>query len=112
MLLSDFASAAVLISFGVVIGKTSPLQLIVMALIEIVLFVVNEVIGRKYIGVCKNLSLPGINFVINNIMYSQAVDAGDTIFVHLFGAYFGLAISRVLYSDKTMDNANQVNFYF
>jgi len=86
MLLSDFASAAVLISFGVVIGKTSPLQLIVMALIEIVLFVVNEVIGRKYIG---------------------AVDAGDTIFVHLFGAYFGLAISRVLYSDKTMDNANQ-----
>ena len=57
MLLSDFASAAVLISFGVVIGKTSPLQLIVMALIEIVLFVVNEVIGRKYIGVCKNISL-------------------------------------------------------
>ena len=51
MLYSDFASAAVLISFGVVIGKTSPLQLIVMALIEIVLFTINEVIGRKYLGV-------------------------------------------------------------
>ena len=55
MLLSDFASAAVLISFGVVIGKTSPLQLIIMAIIEIVLFVVNEVIGRKYIGVCMEI---------------------------------------------------------
>ena len=51
MLYSDFAAAAVLISFGVVIGKTSPLQLIVMSLIEIVLFTVNETIGRKYLRV-------------------------------------------------------------
>ena len=51
MLYSDFAAATVLISFGVVIGKTSPLQLIVMSLIEIVLFEVNEIIGRKYLGV-------------------------------------------------------------
>merc|ERR1712223_2216825 len=69
MLYSDFAAATVLISFGVIIGTTSPLQLIVMALIEIVLFFVNEVIGRKYL---------------------HAIDAGDTIFVHTFGAYFGL----------------------
>ena len=34
--------------------------------------------------------------------FPQAVDAGDTIFVHTFGAYFGLAISRVLY-DKRVD---------
>jgi hypothetical protein len=40
---------------------------------EIVLFNVNEVIGRTYLG---------------------TVDAGDTIFVHMFGAYFGLAASR------------------
>ena len=51
MLVSDFAAAAVLISFGVVIGKTSPLQLIVMTLIEIVFYVVNEVIGRNLLGV-------------------------------------------------------------
>ena len=51
MLVSDFAAAAVLISFGVVIGKTSPLQLIVMTLIEIVFYVVNEVIGRNVLGV-------------------------------------------------------------
>ena len=47
MLYSDFAAASVLISFGVVIGTTSPLQLIAMSLIEIVIFAMNEVIGRK-----------------------------------------------------------------
>ena len=57
MLFSDFASAAVLISFGVVLGKASPLQLIVMALIEIVLFFVNEVLGRKYLGVSNWIQL-------------------------------------------------------
>ena len=51
MLFSDFASAAVLITFGVVLGKTTPLQLIILALIEIVLFTVNEIIGRKYLRV-------------------------------------------------------------
>merc|ERR1719430_117710 len=76
MLSADFATAAVLISFGVLLGTTTPVQLIIMSLIEIVLFNVNEVIGRAYLG---------------------AVDAGDTIFVHMFGAYFGLALSRVLY---------------
>ena len=80
---ADFAVAAVLISFGAVIGVTSPIQLLVMALIEIVLFNINEIIGRNYIG---------------------ALDAGDTIFVHLFGAYFGLALSRVIYDDNSVSS--------
>eukprot|EP00094_Tigriopus_californicus_P000211 TCALIF_00205-PA protein Name:"Similar to rhbg-a Ammonium transporter Rh type B-A (Xenopus laevis)" AED:0.58 eAED:0.58 QI:0/0.22/0.1/0.6/0.44/0.4/10/0/697 len=90
MLFSDFAAAAVLISFGAVIGTTSPLQLIVMTLIEIVLFVVNEVIGRQYLG---------------------AIDAGDSIFVHTFGAYFGLAVSRMLYSKHAVQNNKQGSAY-
>ena len=80
LLNADFATATVLITFGVVLGTTSPVQLIIMAIIEIVLFNVNEVIGRAYLG---------------------AVDAGDTIFVHMFGAYFGLALSRVIYDEST-----------
>ena len=51
-----------------------------MAMIEIVLFNINEVIGRAYMG---------------------ARDAGDTIFVHMFGAYFGLAASRILYTEES-----------
>ena len=47
-----------------------------MTVMETIIFVVNEIIGRDYLN---------------------AVDAGDTIFVHLFGAYFGLTVSRVLY---------------
>jgi len=77
---ADFATAAVLITFGVVIGTTSPVQLVIMTIIEIVLFNVNEIIGRNYL---------------------RAVDCGDTIFVHMFGAYFGLAMSRVLYDKAT-----------
>ena len=53
MLFSDFAAAAVLITFGVVLGKTTPLQLIILSLIEIVIFTVNEIIGRKYLKVLK-----------------------------------------------------------
>jgi len=76
---ADFATAAVLISFGVVLGVSSPLQLIIMTVIEIIIFVVNEIIGKTILG---------------------AVDTGDTIFVHVFGAYFGLAVVRVLYNPK------------
>lgn len=35
-------------------------------------------------------------FFVKWIFISQAVDAGDTMFVHVFGAYFGLAVSFVL----------------
>jgi len=95
MLNADFATAAVLISFGVLLGTSTPIQLLVMSLIEIVLFNVNEVIGRTYIG---------------------ARDAGDTIFVHMFGAYFGLACSRMLYNhastNSTKAGANRTSDLF
>lgn len=87
---ADFATAAVLISFGAILGKTSALQLLVMTIIEIVLFNVNEHIGRHYLG---------------------AVDAGDSIFVHAFGAYFGLAVARVLFKPEHNDNPKEGSVY-
>lgn len=79
MLSADFAAATVLISFGAVLGKTSPMQLLIMALIEVVLSQINEWIGLYMLG---------------------AVDVGESMYIHAFGAYFGLAVARVLWDDK------------
>ncbi|KAL3885819.1 hypothetical protein ACJMK2_025855 [Sinanodonta woodiana] len=76
MLAADFASATCLISFGAVLGKTSPLQLLIMALIEVALAQTN-----KYI--CEDLL--------------EVADAGESMFIHAFGAYFGLAVATVMY---------------
>lgn len=76
LLNAEFACAVVLISFGAVLGKTSPVQLLVMALLEVPVFAVTEWAVLKYIR-------------IN--------DAGGTILIHLFACYFGLGVSFVLY---------------
>ncbi|XP_037534854.1 ammonium transporter Rh type B-like [Nematolebias whitei] len=73
---AEFACAVVLISFGAVLGKTSPVQLLVMALLEISVFSVTEWAVLKYLR-------------IN--------DAGGTILIHLFACYFGLGVTFVLY---------------
>lgn len=76
MINSEFAAAAVLISFGAVLGKVSPVQLMIMALFEIVVYEVNELIVFHYL---------------------HATDTGDSMVVHAFGAYFGLMVSRIVY---------------
>ena len=43
----NFGAAAVLISFGAVIGKVSPTQLVVMTMIEVVFYALNLYIGNK-----------------------------------------------------------------
>ncbi|CAD5113576.1 DgyrCDS2739 [Dimorphilus gyrociliatus] len=90
LLTADFAAAAVLISFGAVLGKTSPLQLIVMAFIEIIVFVCNEYIG---------------------LYFFKASDVGGSMFVHIFGAYFGIAAARILYNSKVEDSKKEGSNY-
>jgi ammonium transporter Rh len=48
LLHADFVCAAVLISFGAILGKTNPAQLIVLAVVEVVIQVWNEYIGITY----------------------------------------------------------------
>jgi hypothetical protein len=42
LLKSDIVAAAVLISMGAVLGKTTPLQLLIMGIVEAVVYVCNE----------------------------------------------------------------------
>lgn len=56
LLNADFASASAFISFGAVVDLATPLQLIVMAICEIVLFATNEYIGLEVLQVYHNLS--------------------------------------------------------
>ncbi|KAA0708948.1 Ammonium transporter Rh type [Triplophysa tibetana] len=76
MINADFSTATVLISFGAVLGKTSPVQLLIMTLLEITIFCINEHLVVEVIG---------------------ASDVGASMTIHAFGAYFGLAVARVLY---------------
>lgn len=73
---AEFACAVILISFGAVLGKTSPVQLLFMALLEVPVFAVTEWAVLKYLR-------------IN--------DAGGSILIHLFACYFGLGVTFVLY---------------
>ncbi|XP_066500422.1 rh50-like protein [Hoplias malabaricus] len=73
---AEFACAVVLISFGAVLGKTSPVQLLVMAFLEVPVFGVTEWIVVEYLK-------------IN--------DAGGSILIHLFACYFGLGVTFILY---------------
>nr|XP_020473081.1 ammonium transporter Rh type B-like isoform X1 [Monopterus albus]XP_020473082.1 ammonium transporter Rh type B-like isoform X1 [Monopterus albus]XP_020473083.1 ammonium transporter Rh type B-like isoform X1 [Monopterus albus]XP_020473085.1 ammonium transporter Rh type B-like isoform X1 [Monopterus albus]XP_020473086.1 ammonium transporter Rh type B-like isoform X1 [Monopterus albus] len=76
MINADFCTGSVLISFGAVLGKTSPVQLLIMALFEVTLFAVNE-------------------FILLSTL--NAKDAGGSMTIHTFGAYFGLMVTRILY---------------
>ncbi|CAJ0946271.1 unnamed protein product, partial [Mesorhabditis belari] len=72
LLSADFSAAVVLISMGVMLGKFTPMQYILMTVIEIPVAVVIEWI------------------VISKLKIN---DAGGSIILHTFGAYFGLACS-------------------
>ncbi|NXI42467.1 RHAG protein, partial [Galbula dea] len=76
MINADFSTATALISFGAVLGKTSPVQMLIMTILEITIFACNE-------------------YLVTEIF--KATDVGASMTIHTFGAYFGLAVTLVLY---------------
>jgi ammonium transporter Rh len=67
-----YASTAVLISFGAVYGRLNFAQLTLMCLFEIIAYGFNYLVARYYLFV---------------------VDTGMSMIVHVFGAFFGIAVS-------------------
>jgi len=79
LLNGNFAVAAVLISFGGLIGKISPTQVTVLTVVELTCYVANKVFFLKQYGDSPLIA-----------------DCGGTIIIHVFGAYFGLCACKVL----------------
>ncbi|NXL63188.1 RHAG protein, partial [Chordeiles acutipennis] len=76
MINADFSTATALISFGAVLGKTSPVQMLILTILEITIFACNE-------------------HLVTEVL--QATDVGASMTIHAFGAYFGLAVTFILY---------------
>ncbi|NXE73691.1 RHD protein, partial [Cochlearius cochlearius] len=66
------STTAVVISSGAVLGKTNPVQLILMTVVEIIFFHMSRWINHTFLQIPDNIGI---------------------MHVHLFGAYFGLAVS-------------------
>lgn len=83
---ADIAAAVPLISMGALLGRTTPVQLLFMAIFEIALFAINEYVALEIFSIC---------------------DVGGSITVHAFGAYFGLACSLMLRPTKDQNDAGK-----
>ncbi|XP_053497814.1 ammonium transporter Rh type C-like 2 [Ictalurus furcatus] len=81
---ADFCVAGCLIAYGALLGKVSPVQLMVLTLFGITLFAVEE-------------------FIIISLLHAR--DAGGSMVIHTFGAYYGLSISWVLYRPNLKDSS-------
>lgn len=73
---ADFCVAGCLIAYGACLGKVSPVQLMVLTLFGVTLYAVEE-------------------YIILDLLHVR--DAGGSMVIHTFGAYYGLTISWVLY---------------
>ncbi|CAD5223687.1 unnamed protein product [Bursaphelenchus okinawaensis] len=87
---ADYTAAAVLISYGALVGKLSPIQYLFLAFLETPLSIVNEFILFGLLGVG---------------------DVGGSIVVHLFGAVFGLAVARIVFKPSQIQSEHQGSIY-
>jgi ammonium transporter Rh len=65
----------VLVAFGAVLGRVGPLELLVMSVVQVIGYTLDEIVIYRILG-----------------MY----DAGGSTVIHLFGAYFGMTVSYIL----------------
>jgi len=79
-----------MISFGAVLGKVTPFQLLLMAVIETVLFWVNIRVSLVTLG---------------------AHDVGGGLSIHTYGAFFGLAVSASFSKASSLNHPDNASSY-
>ncbi|KAM9116724.1 RH-like protein [Pangshura tecta] len=86
ILKASISVTAVLISAGALLGKANPIQLIWMAMVEVAAFSTSRWINVKFLKVEEHTSL---------------------MHVHIFGTYFGLAVSWWLYHSSLSERVEK-----
>ena len=88
MINGDFAAATILISMGAVLGKASPLQLLVMAMLEVLFSQLNGWIGKTRLHVssalhrlCITLS---INKTVERSVNTQNIHFLEVTYIEMF----------------------------
>ncbi|CAB3977484.1 ammonium transporter Rh type A-like [Paramuricea clavata] len=87
---AEFATNAVLITLGVILGKASPIQLFLITVIEVFLYSINR-------GVCEHIL--------------EAVDPGGAIYIHVFGAVFGLGVAKMIFNPRSVAHEEEISQY-
>lgn len=88
--MADFSAAVVLISFGALIGKVTPVQAVLLTLLEVPASVGNEWLVKTKL---------------------EVEDIGGSIVVHVFGAVFGLAAAKVLFKKQWLQSEHHGSIY-
>ncbi|RLN61623.1 hypothetical protein BBJ28_00013939 [Nothophytophthora sp. Chile5] len=86
----DFAAAVVLISFGAVLGKVTPTQLLWMTFFEIIFYAINSFVLSEYL---------------------DTIDTGKSVAIHTFGAFFGLALTVQIGVPRPHEEAQNMSSY-
>ncbi|XP_053291421.1 rh blood group, D antigen isoform X2 [Pleuronectes platessa] len=87
---AEMCTASVLISIGAVLGKTNPVQLIVISLLEVSGFILNK-------------------WVLQNLLKVRLVDS--IMMLHIFGAFFGLMLTWILYRKGSDEQFEKETFH-
>ena len=86
----DFMAGTILISFGGMIGKFNLAQYLMMAFIECIFAACNVILCEEVI---------------------KAIDMGGSMYIHCFGAYFGIAMCLVMYEAKVDSDKKNASSY-
>jgi ammonium transporter Rh len=81
LIIGDYGAAACLITYGALVGKVTFAQMYMLVTLEVIFYTLNKVICIRVLG---------------------AVDAGGSMTIHMFGAYFGLTSTFFFKSRKAI----------